>query len=159
MYLSVGFPSSVVVKNPPTNAEDTGDKGLTSGSERSPGNPLQYSCLDNSLDRGAWRASVHGVSKSRTWLSTQSLKFSLCLEISEYLPIRSLSHLLSISPTTPFPTFRRSSKWKAWQLHSQTLRWLLCWWTGAWLLWMGEYFNGSPTGMVWVRSNPPTYND
>ena len=87
MYLSVGFPSSMVVKNPPTNARDTGAKGLISGSERSPGNPLQYSCLDNSLDRGAWWVTVHGVSKSRTELSTQSCKFSLWLEISEYLPI------------------------------------------------------------------------
>ena len=87
MYLSFGFPSSMVVKNPPTNARDTGAKGLISGSERSPGNPLQYSCLDNSLDRGAWWVTVHGVSKSRTRLSTQSCKFSLCLEISEYLPI------------------------------------------------------------------------
>ena len=32
------------------------------------GNPLQYSCLENSMDRGAWRATVHGVAKSRTWL-------------------------------------------------------------------------------------------
>ena len=87
MYISVGFPSSMVVKNPPTNARDTGAKGLISGSERSPGNPLQYSCLDNFLDRGAWWVTVHGVSKSRTRLSTQSCKFSLCLEISEYLPI------------------------------------------------------------------------
>ena len=91
MYISVGFPSSMVVKNPPTNARNAGDLGLAPGSVRSPGerngNPLQYSCLDNSLDRGAWWVTVHGVSKSRTQLSTQSCKFSLCLEISEYLPI------------------------------------------------------------------------
>ena len=44
------------------------------GSERSPGvgndNPLQYSCLENSMDRGAWWATVHGVAKSQTWLSS-----------------------------------------------------------------------------------------
>ena len=56
-----------MVKNWPANA---GDKGLTSGSGRSPregnGNPLQYSCLGNPMDRGAWRATVHGAAKSWT---------------------------------------------------------------------------------------------
>ena len=53
-----------MVKNPPANA---GDLGSIPGSERSPGgrngNPLQYSCLENSMDRGAWWATVHGVAK------------------------------------------------------------------------------------------------
>ena len=53
-----------MVKNPPANA---GDPGSIPGSERSPGgrngNPLQYSCLENSMDRGAWWATVHGVAK------------------------------------------------------------------------------------------------
>ena len=46
---------------------NTGDKGLSFGSGRDPGeendNPLQYSCLENLMDRGAWRATVHGVAK------------------------------------------------------------------------------------------------
>ena len=50
-----------------------GDVGLIPGSGRSPGegngNPLQYSCLENPMDRGAWWATVHGVAKSRTRLS------------------------------------------------------------------------------------------
>ena len=50
-----------------------GDLGSIPGSGRSPGegngNPLQYSCLENSMDGGAWWATVHGVTKSRTWLS------------------------------------------------------------------------------------------
>ena len=54
-----------MVKNLPVNAEDTADMGSIPGSERSPGagngNPLQYSCLEDSMDRGAWWASVHGV--------------------------------------------------------------------------------------------------
>ena len=54
-----------MVKNLPANE---GDENLISGSGRSPGegndNPLQYSCLESSLDRGAWRATVHGVAKS-----------------------------------------------------------------------------------------------
>ena len=65
-----GFPRGSVVKNPPAN---TGDKGSIPGSGRSPGEgngvPLQYSCLENPMDRGAWRATVHGVTKSWTRLS------------------------------------------------------------------------------------------
>ena len=67
---------ALVVKNPPANAGDAGDKGSIPGWGRSPrgghGNPLQYSCLENPMDRGAWRATVYGVTKSRTglkWLS------------------------------------------------------------------------------------------
>ena len=62
-----------MVKNLPTNARDAGDAGLIPGWGRSPGvgngNPLQYSCLENLMDRGAWRAIVHGVTKSQTRLS------------------------------------------------------------------------------------------
>ena len=61
---------AAVGKNLPANA---GDMGLIPGSGRSPGggngNPLQYSCLGNSLDRGVWRVTVHGVTKSQTQLS------------------------------------------------------------------------------------------
>ena len=63
----------LVVKNLPANAGDTRDKGLIPELGISPGeehsNPLQYSCLENPMDRGAWRASVHGVAKSQTLLS------------------------------------------------------------------------------------------
>ena len=66
------FPGGSVVKSPPANVGDTGDVGSIPGSGRSPGggngNLLQYSCLENSMDRGAWQATVHGVTKSRTWL-------------------------------------------------------------------------------------------
>ena len=55
------------------SACNVGDPGSIPGSGRSPGegngNPLQYSCLENPMDRGAWRTTVHGVSKSRTQLS------------------------------------------------------------------------------------------
>ena len=61
-----------VVKNPPINGRDVRDAGSIPGSGRSPGerngNPFQYSCLENSIDRRAWRATVHGVPKSQTWL-------------------------------------------------------------------------------------------
>ena len=71
-YLEIlmGFPGSSVVKNLLASAGDAKDLGLIPGLGRSPGggngNPLQYSCLENSTDRGAWRAIVHGVTKSRT---------------------------------------------------------------------------------------------
>ena len=59
-----------MVKNLPANAEDARDVGSLPQSGRSPGignsNPLQYSCLDNPMDRGAWWAAVHGVAKSWT---------------------------------------------------------------------------------------------
>ena len=55
------------------NAGDVRDTGSNPGSGRSSGeghdNPLQYSCLENPIDRGAWWATVHGVTKSQTWLS------------------------------------------------------------------------------------------
>ena len=66
----LGFPGGAVIKNPPAN---TGDVGSIPGSGRSPGggrgNLLQYSCLENSMDRGAWRATVHGAAKSQIQLS------------------------------------------------------------------------------------------
>ena len=62
------FPGGSVVKkkNPPANAGDSRDKGSVPGWERSPGggNSLQYSCLENSMDRGAWCVRDHGVVKS-----------------------------------------------------------------------------------------------
>ena len=73
VFLGVwGFPRGSVVKNPPTNARVTGDVGSIPGSGRSPGagngNPLQYSCLENLMDRGTWWASVHLVAKNQTRL-------------------------------------------------------------------------------------------
>ena len=64
------FPGGEVVKNLPANAGDTRDPGLIHVSGRSPGEgngyPFQYSCLENSMDRGAWWATTHGVTKSQT---------------------------------------------------------------------------------------------
>ena len=67
LSLLLGFPGGSVVKNLPANA---GDVGLIPGLGRSPGernvNPLQYFCLGNPMDRGAWWATVHGVAESDT---------------------------------------------------------------------------------------------
>ena len=66
-----------MVKNLPANAGDVRDKGSISGSGRSPGgeqgNPLQYSCLENPMDRGAWRPTIHEVAKSQTPLKRLSM--------------------------------------------------------------------------------------
>ena len=67
-FTQLGLPGGRVVKNLPANAGDTGDMSSISGSGRFPGvrngNPLQCSCLENSMDRGAWQAPVNEVSKS-----------------------------------------------------------------------------------------------
>ena len=66
------FPGGTVGKNPPASALGAGDVGLILGLGKSGegnGNPLQYSCLENSMDRGAWHAAVHRVTKSQTQLN------------------------------------------------------------------------------------------
>ena len=64
---------ALVVKNLPANAGDKRDASLIPGSGRSPGEGngilFQYSCWENPRDRGAWRATIHGVAKSHTWLN------------------------------------------------------------------------------------------
>ena len=66
---------ALVIKNPSVRAGDIRDAGLISGSGRSPGvgssRPLQYSCLENPIDRGAWQATVHGVARVRHDLATK----------------------------------------------------------------------------------------
>ena len=75
LYTPIGLLWCLSGKELPANAADVGS---ISGSGRSPGrghiNPLQYSCLGNPMGRRAWRATVHGVTKSWTWLSTQASK-------------------------------------------------------------------------------------
>ena len=78
-YLHVSRASQValVVKDPPANAGDRRDTGSFLGWGRSPGggqgNPLQHSCLENPMDRGAWQATVHRVAKSQTRLKQLSM--------------------------------------------------------------------------------------
>ena len=83
---TLGFPGGSLLKNPPTNARgfpggsdakasayNAGDPGSIPGWGKSSGegngNPLQYSCLENPMDRGAWQVTVHAVAKSQTQLS------------------------------------------------------------------------------------------
>ena len=74
--LQLGFPDNSTGKESACNAGDAGDTGSSPGSgrfsEKGNGSPLQSSYLENPMDRGAWRATVHGVEKSRTWLSTHT---------------------------------------------------------------------------------------
>ena len=71
IHITQGFPGGSVVKNPAANA---GDTGWTPGSRRSSGEgngyPLQYSCLENPMDRRAWQATAHGVAE---WDTTYQL--------------------------------------------------------------------------------------
>ena len=68
-----GFPGGSVVQNLPANAGDTRDPGLIAGVGRALGvgndNLLQYSCLENPMDRGAWKATVYVVAKSWSCMS------------------------------------------------------------------------------------------
>ena len=76
------------------NAGDTGDMGLIPGLGDSPGgghgNPLQYSCLDNPMDRGAWWTTVYRVSKSWTWLKWLSMHIQSAREKAGILFSKSL---------------------------------------------------------------------
>ena len=89
IYLTyLGFPGGSEVK---ASACNVGDLGSIPGSGRSPGegngNPLQYSCLENPMDGGAWRATVHGVAKSWTRLSDFTFTFTFCyLQFSIWIP-------------------------------------------------------------------------
>ena len=82
LFKETGFPQWLSSKESAWDAGDVGDAGLIPGSGRSPGegngNLLQYSCLENSTEKGAWRASVHGVAECRKQLSnwTHTVQFS-----------------------------------------------------------------------------------
>ena len=77
IYSNAGLSSATVLKNPPASARDTRDVGSFSGLGRSPevrnGNLLQYSCLENSMDRGALQVTVRRAAKSWTQLSTHAI--------------------------------------------------------------------------------------
>ena len=95
----------LVVKNPPTNAGDIRDTGSVPGSERFPrggnGNPLQYSCLENPMDGGAWRATVHGITESQTWLKWLSMPVDAVYIHYMKVKVKSLSHVwLFLTPWT-----------------------------------------------------------
>ena len=110
------MPGVSVVKNLPANARDTRDAGSIPGSRRPPGegngNPLQYSCLENPMDRRVWRATVQGVTKS--WDMTEWLTLSFTFYFCHLFFFWIMDHSLP-----PFQIFRNGSlyteygKWKS----------------------------------------------
>ena len=126
------------VKNLPNNA---GDLGLIPGWERSLGegnsNPLQYSCPENSMDRGAWWVTVHGVAKSWTWLSNRHFHFhwwrhtfsqSFTLKNSTTMNILKHTHPFAQDPqyrlqacSIPLSPCLRPQEQAAWHLHCHHL--------------------------------------
>ena len=78
------IPSGSADQESACNAGDTGDVGLIPGLGKSPGrghgNPLQYSCLENPMDRGAWLTIVHRVAKNQKQLSTMALALAMLAE-------------------------------------------------------------------------------
>ena len=78
------------------SAYNVEDPGSIPGSGRSPevgnGNPLQYSCLENPMDRGPWQATAYGVTKSRTWLSNFTFFLSLGLQ-QNWVEDTEISHM------------------------------------------------------------------
>ena len=95
------FPAGTVIKNPPANARD---KDSIPRSGRSPGvgngRSLQYSCLANPMDRGAWWATAHGVTKSQLWLSDLAHKH-VHVYLAVKLSIRTLKSLKFVERHSP----------------------------------------------------------
>ena len=87
----MGFPGGSVVKILPDNLGNTGDVSSIPGSGRPPGggngNPLQYSCLENRMDGGAWWATVHEVTESRTQLKQLSTSVCCCYSFTQPRPV------------------------------------------------------------------------
>ena len=90
-----GLPSGTRGKETPANAGDLRDVGSVPGLARSPGgrngNPLQYSCWENPMDKGAWWATVHGVAKS--WTRLKLLSMHALLSICYWILWEFLNHL------------------------------------------------------------------
>ena len=98
----MGSQVALVVKNLLANAGDERDAGLIPGSGSTPGgrhgNPFQYSCLENPMDRGAWWATVHGVAKSQTRLKQLSTHAhtlqKVCIFIKIQIRLKSFSKVI-----------------------------------------------------------------
>ena len=110
--IHVGFPGGSVVKNLAANAGDTGDSDSIPGLGRSPGerngSTLQYSCLENPMDRGAWQATVCGISKSWTWLRELSMHACTHIPFTRLIPLKNFGVFLTCSLILSISTFPSS---------------------------------------------------
>ena len=123
----LGFPDGSEVKVSACNA---GDLGLIPGSGRSPGegngNPFQYSCLENPMDGGAWWATVHGVAKSRTWLSDFTFTFTLKYDVEHLFIYFFLSvHLLCEMSVQIFCQLKKKKNWAVFSWSLKTSLYIL----------------------------------
>ena len=96
---------ALVVKNLPASVTDMKNTGSTSGSGRSPGkgngNPLQYFCLENPMDRGVWQVTVHGVPRSQTSLKCIASHMQYINSSDLFYLIAGCSYALNNSPFPP----------------------------------------------------------
>ena len=141
---SRGLPRWLSGKESAASAEDAGNVGSIPGSGRSPGegngNSLQYSCLENSLDRGAWRATVHGVAKSQTlWALMQSVAHTVWSYYmsSAWLPSSLQAVRLLTLESYFLPVFWAQAKLclSLFPTHVPCLPPILPWIGSSWLLW------------------------
>ena len=105
-----GIPSGTSGKDLPANAGDIKGKGLIPESGRSPGgghrNPLQYSCLKHSMDRGAWQSLVHRVPKSQTQLKRFSMHAHMSIFLfSAYVHLYNSVHFSSVQSLSSLQLF------------------------------------------------------
>ena len=141
----------LVVKNTPANAGDTRDVGSIPGSGRSPGegngNPLQYSCLGNLTNRGAWRATVHGVARNWTQLSdktaTDLFIWIVRKMVPAYMPACNVwEYLFPVSLLIWLLLFKKDDGWMA----SSTQ------WTWIWANSRKYWRTGKPGMLQFMRS-------
>ncbi|XDC51290.1 hypothetical protein R6Z07M_002472 [Ovis aries] len=103
IMLRLGFPGGAVMKDPPANAGDTNSTpGMGRCPEEGNGNPLQHSCLGNTMARAAWQVAVHGVTKSQTQLITTQPPISPCNSLpSAWWPLNIHRAHLKPIPVSP----------------------------------------------------------
>ena len=145
---------ALVVKNLPTNSGDIRDEGSIPGLGRSPGegngNPLQYSCLENPMDRGTWRATVHRVSQSQTRLKQLGMHTHTLIIIAPdkksvafQARMRSLNCFKSQFCSKSSPKMSKV-KWQLVEKYFPSFL-LVCWGSSDFL---------KPTLCVWFKENP-----